>query len=443
MIEPPGVAETSHPHGEAWVSVLDHVIITALFLAATYSFVYGDARIRLIVLISSLGVGILRPHLLVFSLSLASSIYVDQNDFFSPMRVVIIFISIALLLKIKTISDRITRHSLICLSYCFIFALWCLLCALVRLDASGMFNVLTMFTYSAICILLLIVVDTKYSIPTYICLGLAPTVVASILATLHLRIVQPYEYLITPEGIRYRGIVYDPNYLSSIILVGFITCLVYLSAKNGMINKILYLSISAAFFVTLWITQSRGGIYSAGICVVLLILLKVGSDIKRVKFGNLLLMPLIGAIIVIFLMNSTQSRVFSVVRKEGVRVVRGYTEEAINDIMEHPVFGLGEANFLWRYGVAPHNTLVSIGLEYGIVGILFMLGGTFYGFFNLWRYRTKGSIIYFFPLLALNIVLCSFSSPGHKLLWFYLVAAAIFHERVLYNDQTNLATCSQ
>jgi hypothetical protein len=443
MIESPGVAEASHPHGGTWVSVLDHVIITVLFFAATYSFVYGNGRIRLIVLIASLAIGIFRPHLLIFSLSMASSIDVDQNNIFSPMRVVVMFIGIALLLKIKTISYRITLHYLICLAYCSTFALWCLLCTLIRLDAGGMFGVVTIFSYAVMCFLLIIIVNAKYSLPTYIWLGLAPAVIASILATLHLRVVQPYEYLITPEGIRYRGIVYDPNYLSSIILVGFITCIIYLCTAKGMLTKVLYFFISSSFFIALWVPQSRGGIYSACICIVLFILIQVRSDLKQVRFGNLLLIPFVGVLIVIFLMNSTQSRVFSVVRREGVTVIRGYTEEALTNIMEHPVFGPGEASFIELHGVAPHNTLISIGLEYGIVGMLLMLVGIFYAFFNLWRYRKKGSIIYFFPFLGLNIVLCSFSSPGHKLLWFYLVAAAIFHERVLCNDQTNLATCSQ
>lgn len=443
MTQSPVQAEASHPRGGTLASALDHVIITALFLAATYSFIYGNVQTRLIVLIVSLAFGIFKPHLLIFSLTLASSLDVNQNIFFTPVRLVIMFTGVALLLRIKNISAHITRHYVVCLAYCWIFALWCLLCTLARQDIEGMPNVFTIFTYASMCFLLFIVVKIKYSIPTYIWIGLAPTVISSILATFNLRVVQEYEYLITPNGIRYRGIVSDPNYLSSVLLVGFTTCLVCLSTKKGMLNKVIYLVISAAFFLALWVPQSRGGIYGAGICMVLLILARVGSDIKHIKFGNLLLMPLIGVLTVVFVMNSIQSRVFSVAKSQGVVVIRGYTEEAISDILDNPVLGLGEANFIKHYNVAAHNTLISIGLEYGIVGMVLMLGAIFYSFFNLWRYRSEGSIIYLFPLLGLNIVLCSFSSPGHKLLWLYLVAAAVFHERALSDGTTNLVTCSQ
>ncbi len=444
MIGSPEVVEARRPRGVTWTSVLDYLLATALFLAATYSFVYGNAQTRVIALIFSLVIGIVKPHLLIFSIALASSLDVQQKGFLSPMRIVIIFTSVALLFRIRSILSGFTKSHLIGLAWCSICGLWFLLCSLMRLDVDGMFNILTTVVYAVTCFMLFIVVNTKYQMPTYIWLGLAPTVVSAILATMNLRVVEKFEYLITPEGIRYRGIVNDPNYLSSVLIVGFTTCLVYLSTKKEMSNKAIYLAITAAFFFALWVSQSRGGVYAAGICMILFMVTRVGIDIKKIKFGNILLMLLIGSLAVVFVMNSTKSRIFSVWRHEGgVTVVRGYTQEALMDTLENPVFGLGETNFVKRYGVAPHNTMLSIGLEYGVIGLCLVLVGIFYGFFNIWRYRKQGSMIYCLPFLALNVVLCSFSAPGHKLLWFYLVGAAVFHERALCNDETNLATCSQ
>jgi O-antigen ligase len=391
----------------------------------------------------SLAFGIFKPHLLIFSLSLAASLEVSQNYYFTPMRIVILFAGVALILRGKKILGAISKIHLLGLTYCAIYFVWCLLCVLVRQDTDNLVNAFTTFVYTAICFLLFIVVDKKYSIPTYIWLGLGPTVISSILATMHLRVVEGYEYLLTPAGLRYRGIVNDPNYLSSILLVGFTTCLVCLGTKKGIFNKLIYLAITAAFFLAVWAPQSRAGIYTAGICLFLFILLQVGFDLIKIRFWNILLMSLVGIITFAFIMENIQSRVFSIARWEGVAVVRGYTKEAVIETLKYPVVGPGEANFIKRYGVAAHNTLISIGLEYGIVGMSLMIIAIFFSFYNLWKHRSNGALLFFFPLLALNIILCSFSSPGHKLFWFYLVAAFIFQERILSNGKADLVTCSQ
>jgi O-antigen ligase len=428
------LTETSHPKGVAGATVLDYVITTALLLASTCSFIYGNTQTRAIILILSLTVGIIKPHLLIFSLSLASSLDMDQHNVLSPMRIVVAFTVVALLIRIKRISTCITKYQLQCLAYYVGFGLWCILCELVRLDIDNIPSTATIFVYSIICMILLIILDGKYSISTYMWIGLAPSAIVSILAALHLRVIYKYEYLITAIGPRYRGIVNDPNYLSSILLVGFTTCLLCFKTQQGALKKISYLAAMSAFAFSIWMTQSRGGIYTAAFCLALFIVLQVGYDLRNIKLGSILLMSLIGILTVTFLISNSQSRVFSASKEQGVMLVRRISQEAVTPILENPIFGPGEDAFVKRYGTAPHNTMLSIGLEYGIVGMLLMLLTISYSFFNLWRYRKKGSIIYFFPLLALNIVLCSFSSPGHKLLWFYLVAAAIFHERALRND---------
>jgi len=164
---------------------------------------------------------------------------------------------------------------------------------------------------------------------------------------------------------------------------------------------------------------------------------------ERLRIGNILLMLFIGVLAVVFLMRSSHSRVFFAKGEGGGTLIRSITKEAITPILKNPVFGPGEASFVKRYGAAPHNTLMSIGLEYGIVGMVLMFGGILYSFFNLWRYRKNGSMIFLLPLLSLNMILCSFSGPGHKMLWFYLIAGALFDKRTLCNETTNLATCSQ
>ena len=138
-------------------------------------------------------IGIFKPHVLIFSLSLASSLDVNLNDVFSPMRVVIIFTGIALLIHVKDITANVTKSHLICLIYCAVFGLWCVLCTCVRIDQSGVVDIniiitiITIFIYAMICVMVFMIVHPKYSIPTYIWIGLVPTVVSSILATTHLR----------------------------------------------------------------------------------------------------------------------------------------------------------------------------------------------------------------------------------------------------------------
>jgi O-antigen ligase len=270
-----------------------------------------------------------------------------------------------------------------------------------------------------------------------------PTVVASILAAFNLRVVGKFEYLITNEGLRYRGIVSDPNYLSSILLVGFATCIACLKIKNGVFLKLFYSAVSGAFFFAIWLTQSRAGIYTAFLIVTVFLLFQAVEAIKNFKkIPKLMIMFSMALALMMFLMSS-QSRITTLAKREGITLIRIYSLEALSPLLQNPIFGPGEAVFLKKYGQVAHNTIISIGLEYGIIGMVFMAIAIAYCFFNLWKYRERGSFIYFLPFLALNIVLCSFSGIGHKLLWFYLVRASTFHERVLCNDETNLATCSQ
>jgi hypothetical protein len=435
------LAEAGRSETREGAPVLDYVFIAGLLFITTYAFVYGSAKMRLMALVLSLLLGILKPYLLIFALSLAASLEINQSYFMTPMRIVILFAGISIVIRFRSIINSITKHDIACLAYYMTFALWCVLCTLLRLDAQGISNILTTFTYAIICFFLFIMIRSKYSISNYIWFGLIPTVISSIMAALNLRVVQEYEYLITDEGLRYRGIVNDPNYLSSILLVGFTTCTVCLITKRGVLNKAIYLVASAAFFFAIWVPQSRGGIYTACFCLVLLIVLQMGLDFGRVRIGNIILMASICVLAAIFLMKSSHSRVFFALGEGGGTLIRSITKEAVTPILKDPVFGPGEVNFVKRYGAAPHNTLMSIGLEYGIIGMVLMFAGILYSFINLWRYRKNGSMIFFFPLLSLNMILCSFSGPGHKLLWFYLIAGALFDRRTLSNGSKNLATC--
>jgi hypothetical protein len=201
-VRPCVLTEAGRSHAEESSNLLDYALIAALLIVATYSFAYGSSKIRIIALVLSLTLGIYKPHLLIFALSLASSLEITQFHFFTPMRIVIVFVVVALLFRTRYIITNLTRHHLAGLAYYWMFAMWCVLCALIRQDINGIPNILTTFIYTTVCLLLIIVMHDKYSIPTYIWLGLAPTVIACILATLNLRTVQEFEYLITPEGLR-------------------------------------------------------------------------------------------------------------------------------------------------------------------------------------------------------------------------------------------------
>jgi hypothetical protein len=173
------------------------------------------------------------------------------------------------------------------------------------------------------------------------------------------------------------------------------------------------------------------------------VLLQTVSGIKDMKLSKMVFVPIIAVASVMFLMNAHHSRIIRMAEKEGIKVVRSISIDALSSLFQNPIFGPGEASFVKAYGQAPHNTLISVGLEYGIIGMVLLLIVIAYSFYNLWRNREKRSLVYFFPLLSLVAILSSFSGIGHKLLWFYLVAAAIFHERSFYDDETNLASHSE
>ena len=407
----------------------DNALAAVLLLMATAAFLYGDANERLIVLILSLASGLYRPPLLIFSLSLATSLDIVTGHFFTPMRVVLIFAAATLLVRHKNISERLCGPHWVALIYLWAFGMWRLLCLYVRAELGGLEDVITIFAYALACLFLLAIVDERCPVSTFVWLGLLPTVILSVSASFHLRPVHRHEYLITAAGLRYRGILNDPNYLSSILVVGFTACLASLETGKGILNKTVYLGLSAAFFLALWGPQSRGGIYSAFFCLALFILLQAGSAARNGKWGNLFMAALIGAMVALFLWTHTRNRAFSAVREQGFTLVRNVNKQAIEPILRNPVFGPGEESFCNRFG-APHNTTLSIGLEYGIPGMLLMLVGVSYCFYNLWKNRRGNSMAIFLPLLALNAILCSFSAPGHKLLWFYLIFGMVFRQTV-------------
>lgn len=404
---------------------LDYVLAALLLAAASCAFMYGNGTQRLVVLILSLASGLFRPPLLIFSLSLATSLDVANGHFFTPMRVALIFSAATLLVHHKHISERIRGEHLLGLAYLWVFGMWCLLCIYIRAQLSGLEEVITMFGYGAACLFLLAIVEKKDSMSTFVWLGLLPSVVSSVAASFHLRPLKWHDYLITADGPRYRGILHDPNYLSSILVVGFTVCLASMGVKKGMPKKALYLVLSALFSFALWAPQSRAGLYTASFCLALFILSQAGPAVRGGKWKNLLPPILIAGAVVLFIATHTHNRAFSVVRERGFELVRSINRLAVEPILRNPVFGPGEAGFDNLYG-PPHNTLLSLGLEYGIPGMLLMLVGISFCFYNLWKRRGKGSMVIFLPFLALNVILCSFSATGHKLLWLYLVAGMVY-----------------
>ncbi|MDR3554525.1 MAG: hypothetical protein P4L55_07210 [Syntrophobacteraceae bacterium] len=405
----------------------DYLLAAVLVSVSACAFLYGDANARFIALIISLAAGLYRPPLLIFSLSLATSLDIVSGHVFTPMRVALIFAAIALLARYKRVSGRIETEHLIALMYLWAFGMWCLLCIYVRAELGGLEEVIMMLAYAAVCLFLLAIVEEECSVSNLVWLGLFPTVISTISASFHLRPVHWHDYLVTGEGLRYRGILNDPNYLSSILVVGFAICLASAGAQKGVLKKAIYLGLSAAFFLALWAPQSRGGLYTASLCLALFVLWQAGLALRSGQWGNLLLVALIGAMVALFIATHTHTRAFSVVRERGFTLVRTINKLAVEPILRHPLFGPGEAKFVNRY-CAPHDTLLSIGLEYGIPGMFLMLVGVFYCSYNLWKRRGGGSMVVFLPFMAINVILFSFSAPGHKLLWFYLVAGMVFRQ---------------
>lgn len=411
---------------------VDLVIIFILLAASIGTFFYGDPKSRLFVLLLALTIGLFKPLILIFAFSLSTSLDIT-GVFLTPTRFFVIFAGLSMLPKPIVITKSISNLSLAFVILFCSYIFWNLICAFIRIDIQSAISIVTVFVFVTVSLFIIESIQDKEKIICYLCLGLIPTVCLCLSVMLDIRIPNPQELVITDDGIRYRGIVNDPNYLASIILCGFSVCLGFLLTRRSLFKSLLAFAGSIFFFIAIWETQSRGGIYSAVIILGLFFFIEILSNVRRPMFSRLLM--LLGILVVpLFIFSQGQGRFITVVKSRGVEILRGVNVQALSDIFSHPILGIGEQAYLMSYRYVPHNTFLSVGIESGIIGMVFMFLITGFGFVELFKNRNRDTFIYLFPLFSLCVVLCSFSAPNHKLLWFIIILVPCFCHRVSLND---------
>ncbi|MBW1699708.1 MAG: O-antigen ligase family protein [Deltaproteobacteria bacterium] len=423
-------------------SAVDLIIIFILLAASTSTFFYGDPKSRLFVLLLALSIGLFKPLILIFAFSLSTSLDITGH-FLTPTRLFVIFAGLSVLPRtavvMKSISNLNSAFGILFCSYIF----WNLVCAFIRIDIQAAISIVTVFAFVTVSLFIIESIQDKEKIICYLCLGLIPTVCLCLSVMLDIRTPNPQELVITDDGIRYRGIVNDPNYLASIIVCGFSICLAFLLTRRAFFRYLLAFAGSIFFFIAVWETQSRGGIYTAFIALGLFFFIELLSNVRRPRFSSLLMLP--GILVVpLLIFFQSQGRFIAIVKSRGLEISRGVNIQALSDIFSHPILGVGEQAYLARHRYAAHNTFLSIGVESGMIGMLLMLSIIGFAFVELFKYRNRDTFLYLFPLFSLCVILCSFSAQNYKLLWFFIISVTCFCQRVSLNDTSkDLASYSQ
>lgn len=232
-----------------------------------------------------------------------------------------------------------------------------------------------------------------------------------------------------------------PNVTTRIIF--FATCSSLYQYNIKKENK--YLLLSFFFLSSIILVGSRGGLVGAFICLFLLLLLKLPSILKKVpkasiSMRKLSLIPLL--ILIVFLVYEPVLQVFNE-RIIGVTFASGeiYTsgrdiiyENAINLIKKKPLAGYGIDSFEILTGwVYPHNLLLEMMVEIGLVGALIFIGFFIFSIICIFKFRK--TIIFPFSIIPLYMIIVQmFSGEFYDFRYFFLWIIPLLHYNLPDNE---------
>jgi hypothetical protein len=163
------------------------------------------------------------------------------------------------------------------------------------------------------------------------------------------------------DRVRYRGDLHDPNEVCLTICAGAMAMLIGFSLrKKGAGAKIaMYLGV-ALVMVTVWLSQSRGGLVA--------MMLVPGVYLIR-KYGFKILIPLAMIAVPVLLLGGRHDE-----SAELSTAMRYDAWAAGIDMWHHsPIYGVGAHAFGDNYWMAAHNSYLLSLAELGIVGLTLFL----------------------------------------------------------------------
>ncbi len=199
------------------------------------------------------------------------------------------------------------------------------------------------------------------------------------------------------QGLRISSTLQYANTFAAFLILQFFIAVGFLLEKKNVILKVIYGTLSLLFFVTLLLTQSRGGIIAFILALVIYFIFARGNDRKMSALG------LVGIIAVFAIAVVVKKDVFLPVFKElWVRVSallaflhgkynasltnrENMFKDSLKILKEHPIFGTGNGTYQYVYmkyrsayffAKFPHSIFFQVLDEMGIVGaaaFLYML----------------------------------------------------------------------
>lgn len=415
-------------------SLSDKVLLLLIVSGSIIAFLFGNSTSRYLILLLSLCLGLVKPAFLIYAFSYSTTLEISEN-IITPTRLFVFFTFFSLLIRRDILKGALSKPDPMIMGLLIAFWLWSLLNALLRVDIQTLNSIVILFLFLFCSYALIKATEKAINIPFYICMGLLPTVLLCCCVMLNLITPTQSELLVTDQGMRYRGIVNDPNYLSSILLAGLGINLAFLKFRRKVIIGLIALIGTLLFFMAVWVTQSRAGIYTAFLLIAFFIIVDFFSNLTSGRFRrDSIIISFCAIVIPIIILINSEGRFVRLLENRGVEVTRGSVSQTFPAIINHPILGIGEKEYLNHHRHAPHNTILSIMLESGIIGAFLFIALVLLVFVRLVRKKCKDRYLHLFPLLGVGLMLQSFSAIGHKMFWFLLIFAAIYAQRVLTHE---------
>jgi len=163
------------------------------------------------------------------------------------------------------------------------------------------------------------------------------------------------------DRVRYRGDLHDPNEVCLTICAGAMAMLIaFALRKKGTFSKLLMYAGVVLVVVTVWLSQSRGGLVA--------MMLVPGVYLVR-KYGFKIIIPLALVAVPIMLLGGRHDE-----NAELSTAMRYDAWAGGLDMWHHsPIWGVGARLFGEHYWMAAHNSYLLSLAELGIVGLTLFL----------------------------------------------------------------------
>ncbi len=209
------------------------------------------------------------------------------------------------------------------------------------------------------------------------------------------------------------GIFHDPNDLCVLLAVCSVVCLsVLFDTRLGAVRLLSVIPL-VAFVAAVPLTHSRGGLLALFAAFASLVVSAIG-------FRRGLLLLVVGGPLVLLALGGRMTR-FEVENVDDTSQHRiRLWSDGLSQIPSHPLFGIGQGNYVDLAGLSAHNSYVEAFTELGGVGGFCFVSAFAYGLWTLHRcgrraeFVAAGSLNRFRPfgtamLVALGVGLYSLS----------------------------------